>query len=241
MEPDQYCREIESHLCRRNAGHLVRLVGPAFEKVVGWVESGIPIRVALAGIDRYFERHDAKPNPRRRPVRVEFCEADVLDAFDAWRRAVGVGIAGADTPEDASGPPEASPAPAAASGSLRAHLDRVATRLTDRLASDSLPPGLEACLERLLSEIAPHRDAARTLRGEGRQALIAGLQRLDEELLAAVRAASDEAAVAEARAAAETDLEAFRPRMAEADYARACDSAVAALLRDRWRLPVIAY
>ena len=43
----------------------------------------------MRGIDRYFERYYAK-GPRRRPVRVEFCEADVLDVFDEWRRAVGV-------------------------------------------------------------------------------------------------------------------------------------------------------
>ena len=42
----------------------------------------------MRGIDRYFERYYAK-GPRRRPVRVEFCEADVLDVFDEWRRAVG--------------------------------------------------------------------------------------------------------------------------------------------------------
>ena len=32
----QYCREIEAYLCRKNDGHLVRIVGPAFEQVCGW-------------------------------------------------------------------------------------------------------------------------------------------------------------------------------------------------------------
>ena len=54
-----------------------------------WEAQGIPLKVACAGIDRYFERYYRK-GPRRRPVRIEFCEADVLDAFDGWRRAVGV-------------------------------------------------------------------------------------------------------------------------------------------------------
>ena len=49
----------------------------------------MPLKVACRGIDRYFERYYAK-GPRRRPVRVEFCDADVLDVFDEWRRAVGV-------------------------------------------------------------------------------------------------------------------------------------------------------
>jgi hypothetical protein len=50
---------------------------------------GVPLKVAFRGIDRYCERYYAK-GPRRRPVRIEFCEADILDLFDAWRRAVGV-------------------------------------------------------------------------------------------------------------------------------------------------------
>ena len=28
--------QIESYLCRKNGGHLVRIVGPAFEKVRSW-------------------------------------------------------------------------------------------------------------------------------------------------------------------------------------------------------------
>ena len=89
MNADDYCRDIEARLCRRNQGHLVRIVGPAFDTVRRWAEMGIPLKVAFQGIDRYVERATAK-GPRRRPVRIEFCEADVLDAFDAWRRAVGV-------------------------------------------------------------------------------------------------------------------------------------------------------
>ena len=84
-----YCRHIEAYLCRKNDGHLIRIVGPAFDVVSRWEAQGVPLNVACAGIDRYFERY-YKKGPRRRPVRVEFCEADVLDAFDGWRRAVGI-------------------------------------------------------------------------------------------------------------------------------------------------------
>ncbi len=89
MDIDAYCRDIEAHLCRRNAGHLVRISGPAFDMVRGWAQRGIPFKVAQQGIDRYIDRVNAR-GPRRRPARIEFCEADVLDAFDAWRRAVGI-------------------------------------------------------------------------------------------------------------------------------------------------------
>ena len=50
----------------------------------------MPLKVACRGIDRYCERASRRRAGRRRPVRIEFCEADILDAFDDWRRAVGV-------------------------------------------------------------------------------------------------------------------------------------------------------
>src|ERR671913_1639214 len=88
-DAETYCRDVEAYLCRKNDGHLIRIVGPAFEQVCGWATRGVPVAVAMRGIDRYFERYYAK-GPRRRPVRIEFCEADVLDVFDEWRRALGV-------------------------------------------------------------------------------------------------------------------------------------------------------
>jgi hypothetical protein len=84
-----YCREIEAYLCRKNDGHLIRVVGPSFDIVSRWAEQGVPLKVACEGIDRYFARYYRK-GPRRRPVKIDFCEADVLDVFDEWRRAVGV-------------------------------------------------------------------------------------------------------------------------------------------------------
>src|SRR3954451_22954574 len=86
MDSSEYCREIETYLCRKNEGHLIRIVGPAFEQVTGWGAQGVPLAVAFKGIDQYCERYYAK-GPRRRPVRIEFCEADVLSLFDDWRRA----------------------------------------------------------------------------------------------------------------------------------------------------------
>ena len=54
---DEYCRAIEAYLCRKNEGHLIRIVGPAFERVLAWADKGVPLKVAYRGIDRYFERY----------------------------------------------------------------------------------------------------------------------------------------------------------------------------------------
>ena len=121
----EYCREIEAYLTRKNEGHLIRIAGPVFEKVSGWAAQGVPLAVAFRGIDRYCERYYAK-GPRRRPVRVEFCEADILELFDDWRRAVGVTqLADASTDEDAP----------VKRDSMAAHLDRAIACLTTTRAS----------------------------------------------------------------------------------------------------------
>ena len=201
MDADAYCREIEAHLCRRNAGHLVRVAGPAFEMVAGWAAKGIPLKVALSGIDRAVDRRDAK-GPSRRPLRVEFCEADVLDAFDAWRRAVGVGTAGGGGLGQAVSAESAGDEPRQRSGpSLRAHLDRVVTRLTDCLASGAVAGDLERAIEWAIAELGDARAASRGLRGEARAAFMARLQAIDEDLIA-VGAGRDAAATCSTRSAA---------------------------------------
>src|SRR3954466_7013539 len=126
--PEEYCRQLESYLCRKNDGHLVRIVGPAFEQVCGWAARGVPLKIACRGIDRYFERYYAK-GPRRRPVRIEFCEADVLDVFDEWRRSVGVSEA-SEAEAGGGGGGGAGGGGEAGRGSLPAHLERVIARLT---------------------------------------------------------------------------------------------------------------
>ena len=185
MDVDDYCRQVETYLCRKNDGHLIRIVGPSFERVSQWAEMGVPVKIACGGIDRYLERYYAK-GPRRRPVRIDFCEADVLDLFDRWRRAVGVagrlaGAAGA--PTEVAGAPESDvdlvPGPSRASSSLPAHLERVIARLTARRAGGVLAPTLDADIERVVREVDGARAEARGARGEARAAIVRRLDALD--------------------------------------------------------------
>ena len=126
VSPADYCRHLEAYLCRQNEGHLVRVVGPAFDLVCGWAARGIPLPVAERGIDRTVERARAK-GPRRRPLRIEFCEADVLDAFDEWRRAVGVSGESSGSPAAESSP---EPRAGARAETLPGHLAKSIARLT---------------------------------------------------------------------------------------------------------------
>jgi hypothetical protein len=226
---EDFCREIEAYLCRKNDGHLIRIVGPSFEMVCGWATRGVPLKVAFRGIDRHFARYYAK-GPRRRPVRIDFCEPDVLDVFDEWRRAVGVVLADPTVEEGDDHRHRES---------LPAHLDRIVARLT------SLGGGgdrsLDGIVDDIVRELGAARASAKSLRGAARSEFLARLALLDERLVDAARARLDEAARDEVRAEAEAELAPFRARMPREAYAQSLEACTNRLIRDRARLPVLTF
>lgn len=229
VDPAEYCRQIETYLCRKNEGHLIRIAGPVFEQVSGWAAQGVPLAVACRGIDRYCERYYAR-GPRRRPVRVEFCEADILEQFDDWRRAVGVS-------QRVAGPSNAEPS---RRDSLPAHLDRAIARLT-ALRAGGRSPGFDRRLDEAVRELDRARTAAKQARGDARASLVVRLAALDLELLDAARDEIDEPRRAALRLEADREIAPFAARMAADARARARDAAFDRLLRDAVGLPVLAF
>lgn len=235
MDVSEYCRAIEAHLCRKNDGHLLRIVGPSFEVVSRWAVDGVPLKVALAGIDRYFERYYRK-GPRRRPVKIDFCDADVRDVFDEWRRATGA-VAGTATPQSVG-----EEATARRRGpSLPDHIERVLLRLSSLRATGQLDEGADAMIDRVSAELDTVRRAAGGLRGDSRRAAIERLAALDEALLQHVRTTYDPAALDAIVQEADADLAAYRGSMAPDAFAAARDAARARLIRERLRLPTIRF
>jgi len=239
--PDDYCRRLESYLCRKNDGHLIRIVGPAFEQVCGWAAHGIPLKLAMRGIDRYFERYYAK-GPRRRPVRIEFCEADVLDVFDEWKRSVGVSSEPSE-PSEPSGAGEAGRGsgadPSGPRSSLPAHLERVIARLTTLRAGNDR--SLDPLLEEIVRELDAARARAKSIRGDARDALIERLRQLDATLIDGLRRESDDSTLRQLAAEADEELKPFRVRMPADAYQHAHRACVDRLLRERAGLPTISY
>jgi hypothetical protein len=227
----EYCRDIETYLCRKNDGHLIRVVGPSFDLVSGWAARGVPLKVAFAGIDRYVERY-YRNGPRRRPVKIDFCEADVLDLFDEWRRATGV----VDQTPLASrqSPVETHP-------SLPKHLERVVTKLTAARAAGAMGADFDALIDAVAQELDRARASAGGVRGDARQALLARLTALDAELVDRGRRSLDDATLEALARAAETELSPFRAGMTPDAFARARDAAVSALVRERLGLPTVAF
>ena len=233
VEPGRYCREIESYLCRKNDGHLIRIVGPAFELVSGWAAQGIPLRVAFEGIDRFFERYYRKGPRRRRPVHISFCEADVQDVFESWRRATGVPAAAAEA--DAGGGEERRQA----RGSLTKHLERTIAAITARRAGAA--PGLDRALDQIVRELDVLRGGGKPLRGEARQEAVERLRELDARLSAEARLALSPNESDALTRQAEESLAPFRGRMTSDAWEAARVAALDRGVRAALRLPVIAF
>jgi hypothetical protein len=246
MTPDNlgdYCRLVEQHLTRVNGGHLVRVVGPGFELVRQWAEDGIPLTVVFRGIELKAERH--RLGASRRPLRIEFCEADVRETYDDWRRAIGAASAeggdepGADAVEGPGAGPAAEDAGTAKRPSLSKHLIRAIDRLTRAAGRLDLSEALRDVLGSALTELTGLREAAASARGKAREDLATRLAALDQRFLAGMRGAIPADVMQAVTAAAELELAAYRGRLAGEAWRKAVDATVDRLLRDRFGLPTI--
>lgn len=226
VEIGDYCRRIEAHLTQVNRGHLVRIVGPGFDLVRRWAGDGVPPSIVMRGIERKAERH--RHGRATRPLRIEFCEADVREVLDEWRRAIGV-------PKEA----DAAESPSSRKTSLPKHIDRAMKKLdglTGRLdLPEPLRDGVEACRERL----SALKETAVGARGEARDEVVARLAELDRELLVLGRDAMPDEWRREVEREAEADLLPYRDRLSPALWQQSVGVTVARLVRDRLGLPTL--
>lgn len=227
----EYCRQVEAHLTRVNGGHLVRIVGPGFMLVRQWAEEGVPLSAVFRGIEQKAERH--KAGAARRPLRIEFCEADVRGVFESWRRAIGVGGGPADAPEGERG-----------SGSARRVTTRDLDRAVDRLMATAgrmdLPDVFRDDINRVLEQVVRIRDAVKGSRGAARDAHLAPLPDLDRVMMAAAGNALSADALAPIREDAERDLEPFRGRLSREAWDQAVGVTVSRGVREYFGLPQLA-
>ncbi len=227
-----YCRQVEDYLTRGSGGHLVRIVGPGFELVRGWANEGIPLSVVYRGIDLKLARH--RTGQSTRPLRVEFCEADVRQVYEHWRRAVGLhaALGAAETPGEQAVEETKRP-------SLSKHLDRAIERLGRASGRLDVPDAVRDAVGQVLTTLTTLRDHAKNARGDARDAIVSELQSLDARLGASIRASAAPDLLAAVQRDATQDLAPFRDRLPADRWQQAMAATVDRLLRDRWGLPTL--
>ena len=231
-----YCRAVETHLTRVNGGHLIRIVGPGFELVRRWATDGVPLSVVFRGIDLKAARHQA--GTARQPLRIEFCDEDVRDGFDNWRRAIGISPSAhgdaANVPED--DPPIGEPASVTRRTATK-DLDRAIDRLSRAVGRLDWPEALRVVIGARLEALTAIRTDLRGARGDARATLLARAAAGDRAFAVELRDAAPPAIAADARAEAERELASYRARLSPAAWFQAVDVTADRLLRDRLGLP----
>ncbi|HYN84205.1 MAG TPA: hypothetical protein VER32_03065 [Pyrinomonadaceae bacterium] len=238
-----YYTEIEDTFIRRRGKHL--LLSPMdWALIESWKSSGVPLHVALRGIERAFDSHEARP--RRRTVKsLMYCQEEVEAQFAEWLE----GQRGASAPADAAGANGDGAGESAARGEsspsslpfpreviaghlreCRAEIERARERAG---GAGELGEALGRAAARL-EEL--ERDFTASARPDAER-LEDALTGLEQMLDRAARASLPPAHLSQARAAAEEQLKPYRARMERATYEQTLDNLVAKQLREEFRVP----
>jgi len=193
--------EIEEYFCLKRGAHL--LVSTLDWAVIEtWQKAGIPLEVVLKGIDRAFERYDAKK--RGRPIKsLLYCVDAVADvAEEAKEAAAGRGPQGGATER---------PAPFA-SGEVVAYLRANAAALREAVRK---PSASAAAVP--LADIAAALDALASQPATETTANLEDLERhltvFEEKILAALTQAASAEELVELRREVDRSLAPYRRKM----------------------------
>ncbi|HZT59902.1 MAG TPA: hypothetical protein VFA21_14925 [Pyrinomonadaceae bacterium] len=236
-----YFTEIEDTFIRRRGRHL--LLSPMdWALIESWKEMGVPLHVALRGIERAFDSYEARP--RHRSVKsLMYCQEEVEAQFAEWlesRRGAsspsGVDEGGAvekGSVESAGGLPFPRAVIAAHLAECRDALMRAQEKRNELAGVDALSETLARASSRL-EELAADFDAAARPDAEKLERSLTDLEALIDR---ALRESLPAEVVEEKRAEAEEQLRPYRARMERATYEQTLDNLLAKALRERAGVP----
>src|SRR2546423_10856839 len=233
-----YFTEIEDAFIRRRGKHL--LLSPMdWALIESWKKMGVPLHVALRGIESAFDSFEAKP--RRRSVKtLLYCQEEVEAQFGEWQESQ-VGAANGDNAGSAAGEETTNddarlPFPRAV---IIEHLGRVRAALVQicderkKSRKDNFCDALSRAASRL-KEL--EKDFARAARPDAEK-LEDSLTSLEKMLDESLRVNISSSELTMARAASEEQLQPYRSRMERAVFEQTLDNLLLKRLRDAHGLP----
>jgi hypothetical protein len=244
-----YFTEIEETFIRRRGKHL--LLSPMdWALIESWKEMGVPLHVALRGIERAFDSYEARP--RHRSVKsLMYCQEEVEAQFAEWLesrrgasvvttvdegRAVGEG--GDEATDDGVGEVVGGlPFPRAV---IAAHLAECREALNRAIEKKSESAGDARLCEALarasarLEELAAGFNSAARPDAEKLENALTDLEALIDR---ALRASLSAEFIEEKRAEAAEQLRPYRARMERQTYEQTLDNLLAKALREEACVP----
>lgn len=238
-----YFTEIEETFVRRRGKHL--LLSPNdWVLMESWKQMGVPLHVALRGIETAFDSYESRP--RKRSVKsLYYCQEEVEAQFAEWvesqtgaTRPTADG--GAPTPDAAQGEAEAGrglPFPRAVITAHLADAREALRRGFEQRRGGGVEDELCEALARAAARLEDlEGDFTRAARPDAAQ-LEDALTDLESLLDRALRAATPAAELEEARGRAAEQLRPYRGRMERATYEQTLENLLAKLLREGRGIP----
>jgi hypothetical protein len=245
-----YFTEIEDAFIRRRGRHL--LLSPMdWALIESWKEMGVPLHVALRGIEKSFDSYESKP--RKRTVKSLFyCQEEVEAQFAEWVESQtgahapaneaaapadevgGAGTAAVEKDEPGRGLPFPRPVIAAHLADCREGLARaLEKRRAAGAGEDAVTEALARAAARM-GELA--EDFGRAARPDA-ELLEGSLTDLESLLDRALRSSLPAEEVEAARASAAEQLKPYKARMERATYEQTLDNLLAKSLREATGVP----
>jgi len=195
-----YFTEIEEHYQRRRgSGLLLSTLDWALIEI--WKDAGIPLEVALRGIDAAFDKYDQRPSKAKKINSLAYCAQAVLVAAEDMKEAA-VGTAKTERQ----------------SGFEKAEVAAFLRRNADLLEKAKLPEKAGVSAQLVARETANTlRGIAAELEGAGGKPRLEDLERrltvTEEKLFAVLLAATPDDKVVAVRAEADRELAPYRSKM----------------------------
>ncbi len=222
-----YFTEIEEYFIKRRSKHI--LVSPLdWSLIESWKQLAIPLHVVFRGIDRAFEKHQAR-GTQQRINSVFYCQPSVMECFEEYRQSrVG------EEREEESGCREGA---GGSDGDRRERLLKTLEELERQLESagknfsdsESIAR-VRRMMEGLLAEV-------RAGKAPSMVDIESTLQSCDSILLDGAQHALDESKLKEFQKEAKKELKIYKKKVAPDMYARIEQNFIKRKIRQQYNLP----
>ena len=225
-----YFSEIEDTFIRRRGKHL--MLSPLdWALIESWKERGVPLHVAVRGIEHAFDSHQAKQ--RKRSVKtLLYCQEEVEAQYAEW---LDTRVGSNEEKAEDSGREEKSPFPR---DLVLAHLGRSLRDLTTvyderRSQEDELSEALSRAIA-LLSEIKEDYATAANPDARKLEDSLTGIERLLDD---AIRAAITDTELESISSEIESQLKPYKRHMDKTAFAQTRDNLMLKRLREQFGVP----
>jgi len=239
-----YFTEIEDTFVRRRGKHL--LLSPVdWALIESWKEMGVPLHVALRGIEKSFDSFEARP--RKRSVKtLMYCQEEVEAQFAEWRESqLGATAGGAAENGGAAARAGAADGAPPADDSrglpfprdvIAAHLAAAGAALRDAAGAGGSGELAEALGRAAARAAEIERDFNAAARPDA-ESLEASLTDLEALLDRALRSSLPAAEVEARRREAAAQLGPYKGRMGSETYEQTLENLLAKRLREDFGVP----